>query len=86
MAKLKIVAFGESLKAAILPLLGISIAFKGFTTIIDLVGQASEKFENLQTQLAQFKATIASTDLGQQLVIEQEEKYCETQKSDISKS
>jgi hypothetical protein len=43
-----------------IPLLGISIAFKGFTTIGDTIQGAIDKFKGAKEAAASFRATLES--------------------------
>jgi hypothetical protein len=60
--KVKVIAFSESLKGALLPLLGLGLAFKGFSTITSTIDAAVEKFERMRDAVAQFHSTLAATD------------------------
>src|SRR5260221_2495613 len=61
-AKVKVIAFSESLKGALLPLLDLGIAFKGCSTLTSAIDKAVEKFEGMRDAVAQFHSTLAATD------------------------
>jgi hypothetical protein len=58
-AAAKIKSLGAELKEMMLPLLGITAAFKGFTSLGDLIQVSIDKFRTLRAETAAYKAIAA---------------------------